>query len=135
MKTLHIRLALLTFCAVIIWAIVAGSQSLLERHVNRAPQRHHEDVTLAIVDKQQPGYSSGFSLGARRNAGTATLSSGHQFAFTCKFVRMDDLADIYTLEITLPGATNLVRTIRFNGEKLLIYETETQRIEVAPPTQ
>jgi hypothetical protein len=135
MKTLHIRLALLVFCAAIICVVVTVCKSLPECHSNRLVQRHHEKVTLEVIDKQQPGYSSGFRLGARRNVGMATLSSGHQFKFTCEFIRTDELADVYILDLTLPSGTNLVRRISFNGETQLIYETDKERIEIDQPTK
>ena len=134
-KTWHIRLALLVFCAAIICVVVTSCKSLLEHHSNRLTQRHHEEVTFEIIDKQEPSYSSGFRLDARRNVGMATLSSGHQFKFTCEFVRMNELTDVYILDLLLPSGTNLVRELIFNGATQLIYETDMERIEIAQPTK
>lgn len=135
MKSIQTRLVFLALGAIIVVGVIAGCKSLLESHSNSLPPRHHEDVTLMIADKQESGYSSGFMLGPRRNVGMATLSSGHQFKFVCEFIRMTKDADVYALDLSLPSETNIVRTIRFNGEPHLICETDMERIEIYQPTK
>jgi hypothetical protein len=120
---------LLALCATTAACVTAGCRSSTQ------PPRHHEDATLTIADKQEPGYSSDFRLGARRNVGTATLSSGHQFKFVCEFIRMTEDADVYTLDLSVLNGTNIVKTIRFNGKAQLIYETDKERIEIQQPTK
>jgi hypothetical protein len=134
MKTMQTRLVLLALSATVVAGIMAGCQSLLARNSNSLRPRFHEEVTLMIADKQEPGYSSGFTLGPRRNVGMATLSSGHQFRFVCDFICTTNRADVYALDLSLPNGSNIVETIKFSGEAQLIHETDTERIEMTQPT-
>lgn len=134
MKTIQIRPLLIVLSLTVLAGVVASCQFLLNRHSNNLAPRHYGEITLMIADKQEPGYSSGFRLGPRRNVGMATLSRGQQFKFVCEFIRMTDQADVYTLDLSLPTGTNIAKTIMFEGETQLIYETGLERIEMRQST-